>query len=121
VAEVSPNSGENLQGGRPAIEYHLSIDMAKELAMVENSHRDASPVVEVHRRKGHKRALVFEIASRQSCLTAQQTVTSHPAATRRKARKFVPMGGFALTRIVTASEPLTLQNIYRPTQPFRIL
>jgi len=35
LSEVFPNSGE--KGGRPSIQYHLSLDMAKELAMVENS------------------------------------------------------------------------------------
>lgn len=34
---VLPNSGENPLGGRPSIEYHISIDMAKELSMVENN------------------------------------------------------------------------------------
>ena len=28
---------ENPQGGRPAIEYHLALDMAKELSMVEQA------------------------------------------------------------------------------------
>jgi len=32
---VFANSGENPEGGRPAIEYHLTLDMAKELCMVE--------------------------------------------------------------------------------------
>lgn len=35
VTEVSANSGE--KGGRPQIQYHLSLDMAKELSMVENN------------------------------------------------------------------------------------
>lgn len=35
--QVLPNFGKNPQGGRPAIEYALSIDMAKELAMVEKN------------------------------------------------------------------------------------
>ena len=31
---VIPNFGNNPLGGRPVIDYHVSIDMAKELAMV---------------------------------------------------------------------------------------
>lgn len=34
--KVLPQSGENL-GGRPSSDYHLTLDMAKELAMVENN------------------------------------------------------------------------------------
>lgn len=34
---VFTNSGENLQGGRPSKDYYLTIDMAKELSMVENN------------------------------------------------------------------------------------
>lgn len=36
---VFPEIGENLQGGRPRIGYAISIDMAKELSMVENNER----------------------------------------------------------------------------------
>jgi phage anti-repressor protein len=35
--EVFANSGDNPLGGRPALEYHLTLDMAKELAMVEKN------------------------------------------------------------------------------------
>jgi phage anti-repressor protein len=34
---VSVNSGENLKGGRPANDYTLTLDMAKELCMVQNN------------------------------------------------------------------------------------
>ena len=36
---VFPESGKNLQGGRPRIGYAISIDMAKELSMVENNEK----------------------------------------------------------------------------------
>ena len=36
---VITETGENLFGGRPAIEYHILIDMAKELSMVENNEK----------------------------------------------------------------------------------
>lgn len=36
---VFAETGKNLQGGRPATEYHVSLDMAKELAMVERNER----------------------------------------------------------------------------------
>ena len=37
--EIFPNYGENSQTGRRRIEYALTIDMAKELSMVENNER----------------------------------------------------------------------------------
>lgn len=37
--EVFTDFGENPQGGRPSKEYHLSLDMAKELAMVERNEK----------------------------------------------------------------------------------
>lgn len=36
---VSAEIGENPLGGRPAKEYHLSIDMAKELSMIERNEK----------------------------------------------------------------------------------
>jgi anti-repressor protein len=37
--EVFPNFGENPQGGRPTKDYLLSMDMAKELSMLERNDR----------------------------------------------------------------------------------
>lgn len=36
---VVAKSGENPKVGRPSVEYHISLDMAKELAMVENNEK----------------------------------------------------------------------------------
>ncbi|MBB4077329.1 phage anti-repressor protein [Bartonella fuyuanensis] len=36
---VFANFGENLQGGRPSTEYHITLDMAKELSMVERNEK----------------------------------------------------------------------------------
>lgn len=37
--DFSPKSGKTSDGGRPRIDYELSIDMAKELCMVENNEK----------------------------------------------------------------------------------
>ena len=37
---------ENPQGGRPAIEYHLALDMAKELAMVERNEKGKQALIQ---------------------------------------------------------------------------
>lgn len=39
LQEVFPEIGKNPKGGRPAKEYYITLDMAKELAMVERNER----------------------------------------------------------------------------------
>lgn len=36
---IFAKTGENLQTGRPSIEYHITLDMAKELSMVERTEK----------------------------------------------------------------------------------
>jgi len=37
--EVIAKTGKNSKGGRPSVEYHITLDMAKELAMVERNEK----------------------------------------------------------------------------------
>lgn len=37
TGRFSPKRGKTSKGGRPTIDYHLTLDMAKELAMIENN------------------------------------------------------------------------------------
>ena len=55
--EVFPGSGENPQGGRPTKTYMLSLDMAKELAMVSRTAKGppAGPVLVLPPRRRRRR------------------------------------------------------------------
>jgi len=55
--EVIANSGKNPQGGRPTKTYMLSLDMAKELAMVSRTAKGppAGPVLVVPPRRRRRR------------------------------------------------------------------
>jgi phage anti-repressor protein len=55
---VSPKSGGNPNGGRPVIDYHGTIDMAKELAMVENNERGVAGG-NVYRAKFYKQFVLY--------------------------------------------------------------
>lgn len=67
------NSMENPNGGRPAIDYHLTIDMAKELSMVERNE------------KGKQARQYFIECERKALATPQQdpiNILNDPAAMR---------------------------------------
>ncbi|WP_404977306.1 antA/AntB antirepressor family protein [Bartonella sp. AU18XJBT] len=61
---VFTNFGENLQGGRPSKDYHLTLSVAKELSMLENN------------KKGREARLYFIECEKQ----LKQVATQHIAA-----------------------------------------
>jgi len=72
---VFTKSGENLKGGRPVIDYILTIDMAKQLSMVENNE------------KGRQIRKYF-IACERRALEAAQTARDHFSLTGADSPRF---------------------------------
>jgi len=82
--EVFTDSGKNLSGGRPAKEYELTIDMAKELSMVERNEKGRQArqyFIDCERRAGEpslpaikdpRIAALVEVLVRQDALEQEQ-------------------------------------------------
>lgn len=77
--EVFAKSGENPQGGRPSIDYHLTIDMAKELSMVERNEKG-------------KQARRYFIEMERRALEHLQHATCNPQLPEPKTKKALPHG-----------------------------
>lgn len=63
--QVFANSGENPAGGRPTSDYHLTLDTAKELAMVENNEQGRAA-----------RRYFIDIERRHHAAAVQQSLTA---------------------------------------------
>lgn len=105
AGEVVAKSGEN-RGGRPAVDYHLTLDMAKELSMVENN------------AKGREARRYFIACEKQ----VQAALTAHPGDRVSTATPYAVLPGQTLTaeqadtlrKLLTdfaASMPLDLRGL----------
>lgn len=85
---VYANLGENPNGGRPTIEYHLTLDMAKELSMVERNEQGRLArryFIECERHLYSQNNPLNQIADHMATLaTGMQTLAQASTATMAK-------------------------------------
>lgn len=91
VTEVYAKNGENqpteTKGGRPAIEYHLTLDMAKELAMVENNPMGRQVrryFIECERQANHQRSAINVPAPTDPAWAAWLSLSTDERRTRQR-------------------------------------
>jgi len=102
--EVFAKTGENPQGGRPVTEYHLTLDMAKELSMVENNP------------KGREARRYFIAMERQALAAAGQHIAPPPTPARPAPLKdpwVAPIRAFLDARL-TATAPKDREILFVP-------
>jgi anti-repressor protein len=101
VEKVFAKSGENSAGGRPALDYHLTLDMAKELSMVENNEQGRAArryFIECERRAKESPAVTLDLESPQQLRGLLLTYTERTAIAEAKVEELEPKAA-ALDRL----------------------
>jgi phage anti-repressor protein/phage antirepressor YoqD-like protein len=112
---VLPGSGENSKGGRPTKEYALSIDMAKELSMVERNDQGKRArlyFIECEKRARDPMAALNDPAAMRSLLL---TYTEKVLALESRVAELVPSHE-ALQRISVADGSLCITDAAKALQ-----
>lgn len=108
---VFSETGKNPQGGRPTREYHLTLDMAKELAMVENNDRGRATrryFIEVEKRAQEVGAVdMSAIGGMVKGILAKQLREIVPALVREE----VATRQHAVVRGVSAGQVLEMAGV----------